>query len=54
MGKKDKINNILKFIKILKVDISKKENLFLLNIFDPSILKGTKHNNENIKKSMNI
>ena len=54
IGKKDSTNNTFKFIIKLKVDISKIENLFLLNFFDPDIFKGTKHNSENIKKIINI
>jgi hypothetical protein len=54
IGKNDNTNNTFKLIIRLKVDISKIENLFLLNFFEPFILRGTKHNNENIKKSINI
>ena len=54
IGKKDNDNNTFKFIIRLKVDISKTENLFLLNIFDPDTFRGTKHKNENIKKNANI
>ena len=54
IGKNDIINNTFKLIIRLKLDISKIENLFLLNFFEPDILKGTKHKSENIKKSINI
>ena len=54
IGKKDSTNNTFKFIIRLKVDISKIENLFLLNFFEPAIFKGTKQNSENIKKSISI
>ena len=54
IGKKDSTNNTFKFIIRLKVDISKIENLFLLNFFEKDIFKGTKQNSKKKKKSISI